>query len=322
MMSELKEMLRFAGQVGRVGSTILLLATAAHAQGAGTLFPQPFVVEHHLIHADGDGSVFYSKSVTDYYGGSWIVSVRSDESRLVVDLARREITEIRPRQGSYWQVSFDRLAELRDRLLYADRGQPGAPQPGAPQPEEKAAAGAIPELVVTETLEAEPAAADRPPAPDKDAAALLGRPGIRHLRVTVAGAPADSPAVDVWVDSRIRLGVAARQALRRFEESVLGGVTTAQKTAAPAAWRFLAAAREQSGGALAVRTVRPTSLETGARGAFEDRATRLETVATFPLDLVAVPDGLRRVPHPLAAAAAFAEQEAERRALTGRPGQP
>ena len=57
--------------------------------------------------------------MTDYYGGTWIVSVRPDGSRLVIDLARRELTEVAQQE-----------ATIRDAMA----GEPDAA---------KAAAGAL-----------------------------------------------------------------------------------------------------------------------------------------------------------------------------------
>ena len=94
-----------------LGLGLGLLPRLAGAQ-AGSLFPQPFQVRHHLVQDDGDGSRFASDTVTDTYGGSWIISERPDGSRLVVDLTRREVTGIQPDKGTYWTVSFDRLGEL------------------------------------------------------------------------------------------------------------------------------------------------------------------------------------------------------------------
>ena len=85
--------------------------------------------------------------------------------------------------------------------------------------------------------------------------------------------------------------------------------------------RFLAAARAKAA-AFPIRTVRPLDLGTAgplAAGTMEDVATRLETLDTFPLELVKMPDGLRRAAHPMEAMLAFAEKEAERREIMGRP---
>ena len=102
-----------------------LAQSAAPSAGGAALFPAPFAVEHGVVQTDADGTRFASEPVTDYYGGSWIVSVRPDGSRLVVDLARRELTEIRPDRSTYSVLSFSRFAELKARLGRAERA-PGA----------------------------------------------------------------------------------------------------------------------------------------------------------------------------------------------------
>ena len=97
---------------------VVLAALPAAAQAP--LFPEPFAVEHRLIQTGPDGEAFAADAVTDHYGGSFVVSVRSDGSRMIVDLARRELTEVRPEAGTWWSVSFDRLAELARRVRAAD----------------------------------------------------------------------------------------------------------------------------------------------------------------------------------------------------------
>ena len=81
-------------------------------QAAGGLFPRPFLVEHQVVVTEADGSSFTTDPVVDHYGGSMIVSLRTDGSRLIVDFARRELTEIRPETATYTVISFDRMAQL------------------------------------------------------------------------------------------------------------------------------------------------------------------------------------------------------------------
>ena len=57
-----------------------------------------------------------------------------------------------------------------------------------------------------------------------------------------------------------------------------------------------------------MRTLRPLA----ASGQVEDVTTRLERLERFPNELVQIPEGLRRVPHPLEAAVRFLEEDAER----------
>ncbi|HSF39575.1 MAG TPA: hypothetical protein VLT87_07260 [Thermoanaerobaculia bacterium] len=280
------------------------LAAAATAQpGPGPLFPEPFRVTHHLVQDDGDGSRFVGEPVVDTYGGSWIVSERPDGSRLVVDLARRELTEVRTEKGTYWTVSFDRFAELQQRLRAA---QGLAPEPDGTA--EKAAARPAPELVVTEVT-AE--------AAQKSGTSLADRPGVRRLRVTrkdTEKSGAAAPLLDVWVDPSVRLTPAALGAVSSLE-TVLTGPDAADPAAVPPG-RALAAVRVKAAGALPVRTVRPLPVP-GAQ--VEDETTRLERLERFPSELAQIPEGLRRVPHPLESVVRFLEEDAERNAaMAGR----
>lgn len=305
----------------RAAALVALLAvpaaTAPAVAQAGALFPEPFVIEHHLVQTDGDGGRFETEPVTDYYGGSWIVSVRPDGSRVVVDLARREMTEVRPERGTYWTVSFDRLADLAERAARADRRtRPATKEAGSPATAGVATRGAA-ELVVEELPRPAPNAIGLRRG-DRNAGGPA--PQIQRLRV-VDGSRADDPAagIEVWVDAAVRLRPAALRALEAFE-TTLGGPGDGEEPGAPVA-RYLAAAREHAAGAMPVRTVRTVGTGSpSARVRLEDVASRLETVADFPEELAAVPEGLARVPHPLEAVVAFLEAEAERdRAMSGAP---
>lgn len=292
----------------------------AAAQTAG-LFPEPFVAEHHLVQSDADGSRFESEPVTDWYGGSWIVSVRPDGSRLVVDLAARELTEIRPDRGTYWTVSFDRLGTLAERVARAERRAPrsaGEPADGGGSAGKSTAPEPPVELVVEELGSPETAA--KATSRGAGGAARHGAE-VRRLRVVEKDRSADPGAgMEVWVDPSIRLRPAALEALARFE-AVLGKPRGAAKGAArPTVDRYLATARVHAAGAMTVRTVRTLGGDApaSARVRLEDVTTRLERVDDFPEELVAIPEGLRRIPHPLEGMAAFLEAEAERdRALSG-----
>ena len=91
-------------------------------------------------------------------------------------------------------------------------------------------------------------------------------------------------------------------------EGVLAG-----ELAATAPGRALAAARAHASGALPVRTVRAMTQE--GTGRVEDAATKVERLERFPSELAEIPEGLRRVPHPLEAAVRFLEEDAERNLL-------
>ncbi|MEM1177769.1 MAG: hypothetical protein AAGM22_05465 [Acidobacteriota bacterium] len=296
------------------------MATPAGAQVGGELFPQPFVVEHHTVHLEADGTRYIGESVTDTYGGSWMVSERPDGSRLVLDLARREITEIRPGQGSYWRLSFTRLAELQARVERLDELPPAGGDDAA-GPAEKSASekssldGAEVQTLRVRDLAAAPAKRAAPGAP----AALDARPGIQRFRVEPAvdtafkSAGADGAAdlgVDVWVDPRVRLTPRAREALSSFERDALRADRAVSGALAPL--DVMKTIRDHAGGAFPVRVRRPVP-----GGVVEDVTTRLEEIERFDLGLVRVPEGLKRVAHPLESSLVFFEREAERRELMG-----
>lgn len=278
-------------------------ASAAAQTGPGPLFPEPFRVTHHLVQDDGEGSRFVGEPVVDTYGGSWIVSQRPDGSRLIVDLDRRELTGIEKDKGTWWTVSFDRFAELQGRLRAA-QGLAGEPEKDL----NRRAAAASPELVVTEVT----GDGDRRAARTGETS-LADKAGIRRLRVSRDGAS----VLDVWVDPSLRLNAAALGAMSSLE-TVLAGPD--RDAVSPG--RSLAAARAHAAGAFAVRTLRPLA---GA-GQVEDVTTKLDRLERFPSELAEIPEGLRRVPHPLEAVVRFLEDERERdRAMAGlsdRPGRP
>lgn len=284
---------------------VLTLGAPALAEGPGPLFPEPFRVTHHLIQEDGDGSRFVGEPVVDTYGGSWIVSERPDGSRLVLDLARREISEVRTAKGVYWTVSFDRFAELQSQMRAA-QGLAGEAETEKTE-QRTARAAAPPELVVIEvTSETERGAVRR------SAASAADGPGVRRLRVTRKDTAA--PLLDVWVDPSLRLTAAAAGAVASLE-SILAGPEAADPSKVPPG-RSLAAVRAHAAGAFPVRTLRPLAAP-GAQ--VEDVTTRVERLERFPTELAEIPEGLRRVPHPLEALVRFLEEDAERNAeMAGR----
>lgn len=277
-------------------SALALAAAVAAAQpGSGPLFPESFRVTHHLVQDDGDGSRFVGEPVVDTYGGSWIVSERPDGSRLVVDLVRRELTEVRPEKGIYWTVSFDRFAELQSRLQAAQVTR--TPKKAAA----KSAMAPEPELMVTEVPVGEGARSLRQ-ANAANTASVADKPGVRRLRVALKGESSED-AFEVWVDPSVRLTPAALNAVGGLE-AVLSGPSS---PTAPG--RMLATARAHASGALPVRTVRQVA---SGMGQVEDVATNVERLERFPSELVEIPEGLKRVPHPLEAAVRFLEEDAER----------
>jgi hypothetical protein len=331
------------------------LSPALRAQ-AGPLFPQPFRVEHHLVQDDGDGSRFVGESVVDTYGGSWIVSQRPDGARLIVDLARRELTEVQPEKGTYWTLSFDRLAELQVRLRQA---QGLARRSGDGEDDEKSARanssrttataggsagareGAEADLLITEAPVADKSLAAAPSSSSSSSSAAVSggapseRPGVKHLRVASRQAPG-AVAADVWVDPALRLTPSAQAAIGALETALAGPAASSPSTAgtdkaggaseAPAPVSpagLLAVVRDHTGGALPVRTVRALLRDEdgAATASVEDVATRVEPLDRFPTELAEVPEGARRVPHPLEATVRFLEEEAVRNAaLSGVDG--
>jgi hypothetical protein len=308
------------------------LVPAASSAQTGALFPDAFVVEHHLIQDDGDGSLFTSEPVVDTYGGSWMVSVRPDGSRVIVDLARREMTGIEPEKGSYWTVSFDQLAQLQARLARTElpAGEDSPPPTAAVA--RAATTPAAPDLAVVEVALA---AADSRVTRLRTASS--GGPAsasLRHLRVaqsSAAGAPSAGAAMDIWVDAGLRLRAPALDALEELETALAGPASATRSGAAAATsdqpptrsatpasspGRYLAAARRHAGGAFPVRTSRPLVIRSDGStlGRIEDVALRLERLERFPSALAEIPEGLKRVPHPLEAVVRFLEEDALRSA--------
>lgn len=283
----------------------LLTAAPAAAQEKAPVFATPFVVEHGLVQTDPDGSVFAAEPVTDTYGGSWIVSERPDGSRVIIDFSRREITEVRPAETRYSVLGFDRMAQLLRELQALESGGGDV---------SKASAGF--EEARLRVIEVE--------APASGAAKTgseTGRPadraGVRHLRVLRDGpdGAGNEVLLDAWFEPEIRLGARALASLDHFEMEVLsaGG----RSTIVP---RALAAARREANGALPVLTRRPMAAGAGTAGSIEDVTHRVETIDSVPLDLVTVPEGFRRTPHPLELMVAHAAREAELNALMGGGG--
>jgi hypothetical protein len=288
---------------------------AAAAQQAAELFPQPMAVEHQLIERTGDGDVFYGEPVRDTYGGSWIVSERPDGSRLVVDLLRREITEIRPAEGSYSTIGFGRFAELRARIARHELGGAVALAPKSAAQEE--AAPAELELVELQGAEAR-ASLSLKSRTGPEALPLASQSAeIRRFEIRRKGSP--EAAAEVWVDPRLRFGAEAQAALAAFETDALGGGSASPF--APA--RLLAEVRRQTAGALPLLTVMPLLREDGTKaGESEDRVLSAEKLAAFPAELARVPEGLTRTSHPLESILAALEAEAAiDAALAGQPAQ-
>lgn len=253
-------------------------------------FPIPFAVEHHVLDGSLGGAPVAGETVRDTYGGSFLVSERADGGRTIVDFARRELTEVRSKEGTYWSLSFGRLAELRRRLEEAEERE------ASPKVRAQAAEGR-PAVRVEEVRE-DAGAASR-------TALSVQSPPEKRLRASVAG----GPSLDVWVDATApRLTPEGVAALADFERNVLG---TSDGSVGPA--ELLEAIRLREGGVLAVRTRRTVGRADTAseNGPFlETVVTKAEPIASLPPALVTVPEGLKRVPSPLEVVVSWTEDEA------------
>jgi hypothetical protein len=288
---------------------LILFSGLSHAQlSPGGLFPRPFVVEHQVIITDSDGSTFAGEPVADHYGGSMIVSVRPDGSRLIVDFARRELTEIRPASGTFAVITFDRMAQLTlDLQLF--EGPTGDLKRGGRVPDAS--------FVVTEVASNTAAALATPKAIELATAARGGAAELRRLDVAEIDEAGDlQPVVELWLDSSIRLSAPALDAMENFELQVLGA---AAGEAQLVPLKAVATARRHSGGALPVATARAQGI--GA-GRFEDVALRVESLDALPIELVTIPEGFDRTPHPLELMVAHADRERELRRLMGSTARP
>lgn len=288
-----------AGRWIAAAALSLLAVCVAAAQEPGALFPQPFVVEHAVAQTGADGSVFTTEPVRDTYAGSRIVSERADGSRVIIDFARREITEVRATEGRYTVIGFDRMADLLRELDALEHGSSTA---GA-----KAARPVnTPQLRVEEVRDA----SDSKRAGARDATHYRV---LQHLEDS-----GDEVAVlEAWLDPSLRLSGRALAALEDLELNVLGAARPS--AVAP---RALAAARAAAGGAIAVRTVRPLAFADSASGTVEDAALRVETLETVAAELFTVPDGFERTPHPLELILAHQRSEAELNRRMGGGGAP
>lgn len=282
----------------------------AQGQGQGPLFEQPFVVEHHMVQVDEHGDRFSSPPVIDTYAGSWIVSERTDGSRLVVDLVRRELTEIRPENGTYSKIGFERLAEVMERLAELEGTR-------APTKSSAASRGAGKSRTAADwTIREGEVKAEHARHLTGKAAEMVNRDGVRHLVIqpreesgtkSAAEDPADAhPATEVWVDPSMKIDIRARKALADFERAALGTEG------------LMEAAREHVDGAIPIRTLRGETGADGSRRWVEDVVLRLEKLESFDRRLITIPEGLRKVPHPLEGLMAYMEKEAEReRSMSG-----
>ncbi len=273
-----------------VALSALLLALPIRGQEASSvLFPAAFSVEHQLTQTGPGGDAFQSEPVVDTYGGSTLVSVRPGGSRVIVDFAKRTVTEISVEKSTYWTLTFSQMGELSRRLQKADE------RPST-------AAGRTPNAVVLQNIRVEEVADSvrEPLAAPAVPGGPTPRSGVRRFRAFVE----NGPLADVWVDGAVRLSARALEALESFEKEALGsgaaGVSPAQ---------LVAAARRTADGAVPVRVTRSLS---AAGGTTEDVVTSLTPLPAFPQKLLLISDGFRRVPSPLEEMVAFAEDEASR----------
>lgn len=294
---------------------VALTGTAGPAGAEDELFPQPFAVEHRLVQVDQDGR-FEGDQVVDTYLRSSIVSERPDGSRLVIDLVRREMTEIRPQDGVYWSIDFDRFAALRARLA----------QIAGPKPKESPSSSAVllkaagtaaapaaePAFEVEEVLAMESGTSGSFAAPDRElrTKSASGEGSLlpvsqRHFVVKTSGQ--ESAAIEVWVDPARRFSPAASAALARFEADAF--TAPSRESSGPPLAKALAAVRSQSGAALALRTVRPLFLGSRQVGTLATEVLAVRNLDSVDEAKLRVPEGLRRRPHPLELALQQLEQE-------------
>lgn len=343
-----QSLVTLAGRAAIVG--LAIASTGAGAQG-GPLFPEPFRVEHHLEIDDG-GELFVGETVVDTYGESWIVSQRPDGSRLIVDLARRELTELRPATGTYSTVALGHLGEVarrarrvQSRAMALSESPGEAGTTGASRPLAGRTATSTPPAFAVTELTAPPGTG----AMTVRAAGLPGSsmpdpaPALRRLQVKRNDAPGRAAAVEVWVDPSLRLTAEAVDALELLEQELLSTSSSPDGDLGESPGRYLTAARRFADGAIAVRTVRPIAVaareggstvtrsdDHAAEGRIVDVASRVERLSRFPRELLEIPESLRREPHPLEATVRFLESErqdeelltgdrAGRELLDGRP---
>ena len=273
--------------------TLLALCAAfaprpAHgADATPMLFPVPFTVEHQVVETEPGGEMFRTDAVTDTYGGTTLVSVRPGGSRIIVDFAKRTVTEVSVEKSTYWTLTFSQMGDLSRRLAKAE-DRPSIP---APRSASSAAVGTAVRVEESSDPGREPPGASPGPSP---------RGRARHFRAWIEG----GPAAEVWVNETVRLTPAALDALEAFEKDALGG---GAQSLAPSA--LVAAARRAAGGAIPVRVRRPLST---SGGSVDDVVSSLTPLPAFPQKLLVIGDGFRRVPSPLEEMVAFAEDEASR----------
>lgn len=291
-----RSLLFFAALFSAAG---VLAQPSGNGPVAGELFPQALAVEHQLIERELDGTVFYGEPVRDTYGGSWIVSERPDGSRLVIDLVRREMTEIRPAEGIYWSIGFEAFANLRGKIVRLEGSEPER-NPGVVA----RAAAPEPEL---ELVELQGAVALRSGTP-----AASMEQEVRRFAVKPKGN--EKFVAEVWVDPRFRFSEAAQVALESFERNALGNPGSGDPLEAG---KLMASVRRQTSGALPVLTVLPVYRAARAEapgekvGEREDRVLKTARLEAFPAELVQVPEGLLRVSHPLESILVALEAQAE-----------
>jgi len=270
---------------------VVAFSTAARGADAPAtvLFPAAFSVEHQLVQTDASGDAFRAQPVVDTYVGSTLISVRPGGSRVIVDFAKRTVTEVSVEKSTYWTLSFSQMGDLSRRLAKADE-RPSAATSGSVRATNAAIVEDIRVEEVADGARNNLATADGP----------LPRASTRHFRASVpSGASAD-----VWVDGTVRLSSEALDALEAFEREALGA---GGAPVTPA--RLVAAARRAANGAIPVHVKRPLA---AAGGGVEDVVTSLTPLPAVPQKLLTVGEGFRRVASPLEEMVAFAEDEASR----------
>lgn len=268
--------------ISKILSLAMVLSAPVAAQPAA--FPQPFMVERQVRQTAPDGGdVFQTAPSKEYYFGNHLAILRSDGTKALVDFEKREYSEIDPKGGTYWTLSFSRLGELRERIRAAE---------GPETKPEKSATLASKPAVRIEAL---------PPG----GKANLKAQGTRRLRASIDGS---ANWAEATYDDSIPFGEKAIAALESLESAFTGGT----KGDPARTGELISALRAAGKGAFMVRFEKPLVVKDGlAAGKSEDVVLDWSRLEKAPVEYLRIPENLKRIPSPLETLAVFAEEEAE-----------
>lgn len=272
-----------------LGSVALALALTGPAPAQIPAFPQPIVVERQVRQSDGTGGAPYeTPRVKEHYFGNHMAVVRADGTRALVDFERRDYTEVDPKGGTYWSLSFSRLGELRNRLREAES------QAGTRRKQGAETTARVP-IRIQEL------------STGSGSKARVNVRGTRRLRASVEGTAGWAEA---WYDETIPFGEKAIAAIESFETALAGSAKDDPSRTS----ELVSALRAAGKGAFVVRFERPLAVKDGrAVGMSEDIVLDWKRLEKAPVDLLRIPENLKRVPSPLETLVVFAEEEAELR---------